>query len=279
VSQATALTTAGEIFAANRIASRIAFAAKSMAGATRRDRLAEEGALRLRCPGSAARELEAVIVNTGGGMAGGDRFDLDIAAGPQSHLVVTTAAAEKIYRAHERGTAGRIRLQLAAGSELAWLPQETIMFDGARLKRTIDVEMAEDARLLLAEAVVFGRNGMGEAVVSGSLFDRWRFRRNGALLYAETVRLDGAIADMLRWPAVAKGGIAIATVVVVPADEALVESIRVLHGQFLGEVGVSTWNGFAVVRLVAPDGAALRHDLGSVLTSIRGENLPRLWLC
>jgi urease accessory protein len=267
-----------EIFAANRAVGRITFAVKAMAGATRRARVHETGPLRVRCPGPAAGELEAVIVNTAGGMAGGDCFELDIEVGPGARLVVTTAAAEKIYRTLEPDTNVDVKLTAAAGGELAWLPQETILFDRARLHRTIDVDLADDARLVVVEAVIFGRSGMGERVEEGLLHDRWRVRRGGRLIYAETVRLDGEIAAKLSEPAAANGGVAIATVLVLPGDEATVAAVRALGEQWRGEVGISSWNGLAAVRLVAADGAALRHDLVAVLTAMRGTALPRLWL-
>jgi urease accessory protein len=269
---------AADTFAANRAVGRIALAVEARAGVTRRSRVGEEGSLRVRCPGQPASELEAVIVNTAGGVAGGDRFTLDVAVAPLARLVVTTAAAEKVYRTLAPAATINVKLAVGAGGSLAWLPQETILFDRARLERSIEVDLAEDARLVLAEAVVFGRAGMGEALDDCSLFDRWRLRRNGALIHAEAVRLDGAVAAKLAEPAVAKGGIAVATVLVVPGDEATSESVRALDEEFRGEVGVSAWNGFAVIRLCAADGAALRHDLVSVLTAIRGTALPRLWL-
>ena len=96
---------------------------------------------------------------------------------PARALTVTTAAAEKIYRSLGPDTSIDVKLDVGAGGALAWLPQETILFDQMRLARTIDVELARGASLLLAEAVVFGRSAMGEAVMSGSCFDRWRVRR------------------------------------------------------------------------------------------------------
>jgi len=263
------------IFAANRAVGSVTLAVKTVAGKTRRAQVHEAGSLRVRCPGSPAAELEAVLINTAGGIAGGDHFDLDIAAGQGTRLVVTTAAAEKIYRTLGPDSEIDVKLDVAAGATLAWLPQETIVFDRARLRRSIDVLLAPDARLFLAEAIVFGRSGMGEAVEQGALFDRWRVRRGGKLIYAETVRLDGAIAARLAEPAVAKGGIAVATVLIAPGDDA-VEAVRALEHEFIGEVGVSAWNGIAAVRLCAPDGAALRHDLVHVMTAVRGR-LPRLW--
>jgi urease accessory protein len=272
------LDTADRIFAANRSSGRVTLTAKWADGATRRGRTHEQGALRVHCPGPPAPELEAMIVNTSGGMAGGDHFALDFAVGPGARLLVTSVAAEKVYRTLGPETTVTAKLDVAAGGELAWLPQETILFDQARLRRTIEVDLAANARLLLAEAVIFGRSGMGETVAEGFWLDRWRVRHGGRLLHAETVRLDGNVAEKLAQSAVAKGGIAMATVLLVPGDETIVAAVRAASQQFRGEVGASAWNGRAVVRLVAADGAALRHDLACILTTIRGGRLPRLWL-
>jgi urease accessory protein len=265
-------------FAANRAVGGIALAVRASAGATRRSRVREDGALRVRCPGPASGELEAVIVNTAGGVAGGDRFTLDVTVEPRARLVVTTAAAEKVYRTLAPDATIDVRLNVAAAASLAWLPQETILFDRARLKRTIDIDLAEDARLVLAEAIVFGRAGMGETVDDSFLLDRWRLRRGGRLIHAEALRLDGAVATRLARRAVAEGGIAVATVLVVPGDEGTAAGVRALRDRLRGEVGVSAWNGLAVVRLCAADGEALRHDLVAVLAAVRGASLPRLWL-
>jgi urease accessory protein len=197
---------------------------------------------------------------------------------PGARLVVTTAAAEKVYRTLEPAARIDVTIEVGAAASLAWLPQETILFDRARLERRIDIDLAGDARLLLAEAIVFGRSGMGEAVDDSRLFDRWRVRRGGRLLHAEAMRLDGAVAAKLAQPAVANGGIAVATVLVVPADEATAALVRTQADRLRGEVGISAWNGFAVVRFCATDGAALRHDLVAVLTAVRDAALPRLWL-
>ena len=169
-----------EVFAANRAVGRIEFAVKASGGVTRRSHVREEGPLRLRCPGPPSQELEAVIVNTAGGVAGGDRLALDLSVAPGAHLAVTTAAAEKIYRSLAADSVIEVKLKVAAGGSLAWLPQETILFDGARLARTIHVDLTDDARLIFAEAVIFGRIGMGEIMQHGCLHDRWRFIAQGA---------------------------------------------------------------------------------------------------
>src|SRR5262249_40766718 len=193
-------------FAANRAVGSIALAVRASAGATRRSRVREEGPLRVRCPGPTSAELEAVIVNTAGGVAGGDRFALGVTVEACARLVVTTAAAEKVYRTLAPEATIDVKLDVAAGGSLAWLPQETILFDRARLKRAIDVDLAEDARLVLAEAIVFGRSGMGEAVHGSFLFDRWRLRRGGRLMHAEALRLDGAVAGGPAPPPGCQGG-------------------------------------------------------------------------
>jgi len=269
---------ASQTFARNRAVGKIALTVHARDGISRRARVHEQGSLRVRCPGAPAEELEAVIINTAGGIAGGDRFTVDVAAGPGARAVVTTAAAEKVYRALDDAATVDVRLSVGAGAALAWLPQETILFDRAKLRRTVEIDLADGARLLLAEAIVFGRSGMGETVQDCELSDRWRLRRAGRLAHAEALRLDGGAAAKLARPAIANGGIAAATVLLAPADETAAAAVRELEPQFRGEVGVSAWKGLALARLCAADGAALRHDLVLVLAALRTAPLPRLWL-
>jgi urease accessory protein len=191
---------------------------------------------------------------------------------------VTTAAAEKIYRSLGPDSEIGVRLEVGPGGALAWLPQETILFDRARLRRRIDVDLGHDASLLLAETVVFGRSGMGETVASGCFSDRWRVRVDGSLVLVESVQLDGGIAQSLAERAIAGGGAAVASVLKIPGDQQSVAMVRAMQQDFAGEVGASSWNGLALVRLVASDGAALRHDLIRVVTALGSGPLPRLWL-
>ena len=266
------------IFAANRARGAVTFDVHQVDGVTRRRHLHESGSLRVRFPSPEAEGLSAVFVNTAGGVAGGDRFDIDIATGEGARLAVTTAAAEKIYRAEGPAARINIALKAEAGSHLAWLPQETILFDRARVLRRFDIDLSESASLLLCEIVVFGRAAMGERMLEGEFVDRWRLRRGGRLVFAENIRLDGDIGEKLSSPAVAKGGVAIGTALIVPGDEALVERIRELSDSFRGEVGISAWNGFAMARFCAQDAARLRADMMAVLGRASGSALPRLWL-
>ncbi len=266
------------IFAANRAEGSVTFDVRQVEGVTRRRHLHESGSLRVRFPSPEAGGLSAVFVNTAGGIAGGDRFDIDIAAGEGSQLAVTTAAAEKVYRAAGPAAQLNIALRLAAGSHLAWLPQETILFNRARMVRRIDIDLADNASLLLCEIVVFGRAAMGERMLQGEFVDRWRMRRGGRLVFAETVRLDGDLGEKLGQSAIANGAAAVGTALIVPGDEALVERIRELSETFGGEVGISCWNGFAMARFCAQDAAKLRADMMAVLGRASGVALPRLWL-
>ncbi len=266
------------IFAANRARGAVTFDVQRIDGVTRRGHLHESGSLRVRFPAPEAQGLSAVFVNTAGGVAGGDRFDIDIAAGEDARLTLTTAAAEKVYRAEGAPAQLNISLKAAAGAHLGWLPQETILFDRARVLRRIDIDLADSASLLLCEIVVFGRAAMGERMLHGEFADRWRLRRGGRLVFAENVRLDGEIGIKLLKPAIAKGAVAVGTALIVPGDEALVERIRALSDTFRGEVGISAWNGFAMVRFCAQDAAPLRADMMAVLGRASGEPLPRLWL-
>jgi urease accessory protein len=265
-------------FAANRARGAVRFGVHLKDGATRRGDLHESGSLRVRFPSPEGEGLSAVFVNTAGGVAGGDRFDIDIAAGEAARLTLTTAAAEKIYRATGPAAQLNIALKAEAGAHLSWLPQETIVFDRARMSRRIDIDLAEDASLLLCEIVVFGRSAMGETMRYGEFVDRWRMRRGGRLAFAETIRLEGNIGEKLALSAVAKGGVAIGTALIVPGDEAVVERIREAHDSFGGEVGISCWNGFAMARFCAQDAMRLRADMMTVLGRASAIPLPRLWL-
>jgi urease accessory protein len=269
---------ASAVFAANRARGAVKFDVALRDGVTRRGILHESGSLRVRFPSPESAGLSAVLVNTAGGIAGGDRFDIAISASEGTRLTLTTAAAEKVYRAPGAAAELNIGLKVASGAHLSWLPQETILFDAARIARSIDIDLQAGASLLLGEIAVFGRAAMGETMRRGSFVDRWRLRQGGRLVFAETVRLDGDIGKKLARPAIAKGGVAIATVLLVPGDEALVARLRENSASFSGEVGLSAWNGFAMARFCAQDASKLRADVMAVVTAAGGAQLPRLWL-
>ncbi|TGE01700.1 urease accessory protein UreD [Methylobacterium nonmethylotrophicum] len=257
--------------------------ARMPGGTTRTTDLAESGPLRLRLPRPEPGPMEAVLLNSAGGIACGDRFTVEARLAAGADLVLTTTAAEKIYRSDGPLTRLDVALSLEAGAALAWLPQETILFDGARLARSFSAEVAPDARLTLFEALVFGRAAKGEVMRDGALTDAWRIRRAGRLAYADTFRLEADIADKLARRAVAGGARAMATLLhLAPDAESRLDQARELI-QAAGcddlsvEAGASAWNGMLVLRLLGAEIGALRLAAARILDGFRGRPLPRVW--
>jgi urease accessory protein len=217
---------------------------------------------------------EAVLINTGGGMAGGDRMVVDMRLAAGAAAVVTTQSAEKVYRAQRAATEITVNLDLAGASRLAWLPQETILFSQSRMRRCVDIALAPDASLIFVESVIFGRLAMGETMGRGGFGDRWRVRRDGVLVFAEDVRLDGEIDRLLDRKAIGEGARALATVLVVAPDaEARIDAVRAA----LADAASSAWNGMVVVRFLSRSAQALRADLVRFLERLRGTPMPRSW--
>lgn len=241
--------------------------------------LRQQGSAKILLPGRPGEALEAVLLNTAGGVTGGDRFCWHGRAGPGARLTLTTQAAERAYKANPAELARvETRLEIAAGARIDWLPQETILFDRAALARRIEVEMAPDATLLLAECVLFGRRAMGERVRSCRFSDQWRIRRGGRLARADAVRVWGD-ARGLDGPAALGGNAAMASVLMIaPGVADRLRPVRDLLAEADGvEAGASAFDGCLVVRMVAADGYRLRPALIRLLTRLCGRPLPRVW--
>ncbi len=275
----TTAATLGDLVA-QRVSAQGRLSVKFLNGRTRLDRLFEEGAARLRLPRRRSDPLEAVLINTAGGLTGGDRIDWQFEVGQSCRTVMTTQACEKIYRAADGVATVRTRIEIADNGRASWLPQETIVYNKGRLERRLDVELAERAEVLIVEPIVFGRLAMGEQVTDVTLHDRWRIRRAGRLIHAEDFRLGPNAAAQLDKPSVAGGGIAMATILLV-ADgaERQLEAVRGLIGP--GD-GASAWqvgqSGKLLARLVAKDSYELRNRMVPLLELLNGEaELPRIW--
>lgn len=247
---------------------------------TVRMELDESGGYRARFPQTFDSSCEAVLINTGGGMAGGDRMRVTVEAGEGSHPVVTTQAAEKIYRSQGFDTRIETRLTVAGGAQLAWLPQESILFSGSRLSRSLDVELAADAGLVACESTFFGRSAMGERLERGFLRDRWRVRRAGRLVFADDLRLEGPMDALLARPAIGGGAQAAATLLVIGPDLAghrdAARELLARH-QDVVEGGAGIVSDCLVVRLVSVRAEALRRVLVMLLGQVTGRALPRTW--
>jgi urease accessory protein len=242
----------------------------------------ETGGLRLRFPRATAG-CEAVLINTGGGMTGGDRANNSLTLEAGAEVLFTTQSAEKIYRSDGETTEVDAQVAIADGARLEWMPQETILFDGARFARRLHIDLAADASLLLVEAVTFGRIAMGEHSIDASLRDSWRIRRAGRLVFAEEVRLDHAGAVLDR-PAAGRGARAVASILIAAPDaQARLDEIRAVldaaaeAGAELLDAGASAFDGLALARLASPSPTRLRAALVAVMMALRGRAAPRVW--
>lgn len=248
-------------------------------GCTRLLDLAEGGGYRIKFPSVAPNQaMDAVIVNTGGGLLGADSFTMRVDVGAGAALMVTTQSAEKVYRTIQEASRVTIELTLQNAATLHWMPQECILFDGAALKRQIHATMAQDSTLLIAESMTFGRLAMGEIMGAGLFKDRWRIKRGENLVFADDFSLDGAIATKLDHPAIGGGARGMATLLLLAPDaEARLEPIREIIRQDAVESGASAWNGMLLVRMMAADPALVRTAMIRTLTQIRGLPAPRSW--
>ncbi len=239
----------------------------------RLERLYQEGAAKVRFPSPTGRACEAVLINTAGGVTGGDRFDWSITVSDGAACTAITQACEKIYRAEAGMAEVDVRLQVGAGARLDWLPQETILFDGARLTRRFEIDLAADARLLAVECAVLGRRAMGEVGARVRLNDRWRVRRGGRLILADNLTLADPTA---AGPALLDGAGALAVLIYAAPDaEARLGPVRAALGDAHG--GASAFDGKLLCRILAADGMALRGALLPVIAALRDDPLPRLW--
>ncbi|MEO1601451.1 MAG: urease accessory protein UreD [Pseudomonadota bacterium] len=240
------------------------------------DRLYQSGSAKCLLPRLPGRpgEVEAVLLNTAGGIAGGDRFAYSATAAEGAALTVTTQAAERVYRSIGGIGALEGRLSIAPGARIDWLPQETILFDGGALDRRLEVDMAADASLLALEAVVLGRQAMGETVRTGHLTDRWRIRRDGCLVHAEALRLSGPVAEIAARPGCWGDARAAATLLYVAPDAA--DRLTALRERLPDTAGASAWDGKLVARLLAPTAREFRRALTAALGVFR-PTLPAVW--
>jgi urease accessory protein len=222
--------------------------------------------------------VEAVLLNTAGGMTGGDRFYTEVSVGPGAEAVLTSQAAERIYRRSAGTATVDTRLTVTGDGRLDWLPQETIVFNRSALARSLTADVDGDATLLALEAVVLGRTAMGERLDDVMMTDAWRIRRNGRLVFADTTRLEGDAASVMNGMATGNGAVAFATLVLVaPRAEARVEPLRTALDGMAGESGVSSFEGILVARMVAASGQALRSMAVRAATTLRGVSMPRVW--
>jgi urease accessory protein len=232
--------------------------------------------------------LQAVLLTTSGGLTGGDRTRVEFRVGARACATLTTQAAEKLYRALPDAGAVECAVSLTAGADswAEWLAQETILFNGARLRRSFCADLAPGARMLAVESIVFGRQAMGEELRVGLLHDSWRIRRSGRLVWADAMRLDGDIAGLRRAPFGFGESRACATLLyAAPEPGELLEPVRALLADQPDESGVTMLDDLLIIRLLDSDSPRLRARVVNVAGLIRhagaglSRSLPRVWHC
>jgi len=255
-------------------------------GVTRLVDLHHRDPLSLRLPRPARGDiLEACVITTSGGIVGGDDLRIAVTAGENAQLRVYPQAAEKVYRSLGADSRIAVTLTAEAGAWLEWLPQETILFDGARLRRDTTVDLAPGGRVLAGEFLVFGRRASGESLSHGLIHDGWRIRRGGQLAWADALHAEGDLTAPLASDACLGGTTAFASVIYA-AEEAPAQ-LDALRGLLPAETegarfALTAVNGLVVGRFLG-EALAVRRNYGAFWAAARAylagwpAELPRLW--
>src|SRR5260370_10201301 len=247
----------------------------------------EQSPIRIMFPRTSTRAMEeAVIINTAGGVAGGARLECSVAALQGAWIAVTSQAAEKVYRALYEPARVATRLKAQESAKIAWLPQERISLNWARLHRTTEIELFSGAELLALEWLVLGRAGHGEVVVGGNIIDSWRVKEDGRLIWADSFRVTDEIFPHLKTKALLSNCNAIATLIYFGPD--LDKRLNFLR-EMIPSLGCNCPPTFVsaliVVRFAAKDSSDLKLALRNLLQQIGPElgsgpfQVPKMWSC
>ncbi len=242
------------------------------------DRFRQAGSFKCLFPRKTDTGLDAVLLNTAGGVTGGDRFQFIGAVAADTVLNLTTQACERVYKAQPEQT-GMIRntLTVDTGARLNWLPQETILFDGGAIDRKLAVDLAPGATALLVEPIVFGRPAMGEILTDIRLRDRVEIRRSGELAFLDAWTFSGDLHAHLARASLANGAGAMALVVF--ASDKAQGCLAPIRDLLPGTGGASlVQDDLLVIRLLADNSFALRRDLLPILRRLNNDTLPRCWM-
>jgi urease accessory protein len=250
-------------------------------GATRVVDLFQQGCLKVRLPRPEnVGEADLVVMNTAGGLTGGDRVSIEVAAAAGARVTVTTPGCERIYRSAQGEAVIEQRLRVGPGARLDWIPQETILYDRSRVRRRLEAHLEDDAEITIVETILFGRAAMGERLIHGAFSDFWTIHRDGRLIFADGTRIGEGFEQTMANPATLGGEVALASLVHVGPD--LAGKRDALRAGFAGgadvRAGASVVGDVLVARMVAPGGSGLRHALVAALGSLRHPRAtPRLW--
>ena len=251
----------------------------------------QQGCLKARFPAVEPGHIcEAVLINTSGGLTDGDKLRQSFTWGDKTTARITSQAAERIYRSRLEEAQITTRLTIGAQASAQYLPQECILFNGGRLRRTNLIDMHKGSSLIATESLVFGRTAMNETVTTGSIFESWRIRHEGALVFADGFHLHGNINAQLAHPAIGHGARALSTLLFVAPDaarhEPAMKKACKAHSDDHTKVGCSLLPRLLIIRILGADGARMRAALSGLLQELMARtspttstNLPKVWLC
>ena len=229
---------------------------------------------------------EAVIINSSGGIAGGDRLEIEVVALNHASVAVTTQAAEKIYRALDRPALVATKLKACGTAKLAWLPQETIVFNQARIRRQTEIDLCSGAELIALEWLVLGRAARGEEVVSGHISDSWRIKRDGHLIWADGFHVSDEVFAQLHRKALLCNWNAIGTLIYFgPSLETRLGILREIAASLDCRCAATIVGAIIIVRVAAAASSDLRRGLRSLLEQFSRElgpgpfGVPKMWSC
>ena len=246
-------------------------------GSTRLSDLRQSGSLKLVFPQTHREDAEVIMVNTAGGITGGDQFALDVSVGEHARLSITTQAAERAYRA-QKDEVGHVKTDITVQDEgsLNWLPQELILFDRCALRRRLSIDLAATSRLLVVEPIAFGRAAMPEVLNNVMFQDRIKISREGCPVYIDGMDFNGNVAKQLARPAIANGAGAMASLVMIEPDaKRHLSTVRSLLPQTAGASMLA--EDVLVVRQLATDSFELRRNLIPILNHLTQNTLPLSW--
>ena len=247
----------------------------------------QQSPIRILFPGTQDAVVEeAVLVNTAGGIAGGDRLASVVRALPDASATITSQAAERVYRALSEPAWITTKLSVCEAAKLGWLPQETIIFNGGHLQRQTELDLCSGSQLLALESLVLGRAAHGEEVIRGQITDSWRVKKDGRLIWADSLRVTDEVVPLLRKPALLADFKAIATMVYFgPDPDEWLQLIRNLSPSPNCDCVATVVAGLLVARFAARVSAELRDGVRAVLQQFGRAagagpfRIPKMWSC
>lgn len=247
-------------------------------GASRMVDLAQSGSARVMLPHLPGPQPEAVFLNTSGGLTSGDVLDFGMSVAEGARLTATTQTAERAYLATSGSARLSVRTDVGTAGYLEWLPQETILFQGADLARETWIELARDAQCLVLETVVLGRRAMGEVVTRARLRDRRTVTVLGRPFHVEATALTSEALPHADCPALLGPAFAWSSLALYgPGAESAGDALRSIPAPDGVTFAVSGWNGRTLFRATATDLWPLKLHLARVIAHLTCRPLPRVW--